>query len=94
MQRGLNLLLRVPACFLKFRATPTSAGGKENLEQSKYNFLILTADAAFQLDFFGKLRRATEAARAELLATEDARQVVALTLVSDVASRLFHAAAT
>jgi multidrug efflux system outer membrane protein len=67
----------------------TFSGGKENLEQSKYNFLTLTADAAFQLDFFGKLRRATEAARAELLATEDARQVVALTLVSDVASDYF-----
>ena len=64
-------------------------GGKENLEQSKYNFLTLTADAAFQLDFFGKLRRATEAARAQLLATEDARQVVVLTLVSDVASDYF-----
>ena len=64
-------------------------GGKENLVQSKYNFLTLTADAAFQLDFFGKLRRATEAARAELLTTEDARQVVVLTLVSDVASDYF-----
>ncbi len=67
----------------------TFSGGKENLEQSKYNFLTLTADAAFQLDFFGKLRRATEAARAELLATKDARQVVVLTLVSDVASDYF-----
>jgi outer membrane protein, multidrug efflux system len=64
-------------------------GGKENQEQSRYNFLTLTADAAFQLDFFGKLRRATQAARAEMLATEDARQVVALTLVSDVASDYF-----
>ena len=64
-------------------------GGKENQEQSRYNFLTLTADAAFQLDFFGKLRRATEAARAELLATQDARQVVVLTLVSDVASDYF-----
>src|SRR6202522_1020317 len=64
-------------------------GGKENQEQSKFNFLTLTADAAFQLDFFGKLRRATEAARAQLLATEDARQVVILTLVSDVASDYF-----
>jgi multidrug efflux system outer membrane protein len=64
-------------------------GGKENLEQSRYNFLTLSADAAFQLDFFGKLRRATEAARAELLATEDARQVVVLTLVSDVANDYF-----
>jgi outer membrane protein, multidrug efflux system len=64
-------------------------GGKENIAQSRYNFLTLTADAAFQLDFFGRLRRANEAARAQLLATEDARQVVALTLVSDVASDYF-----
>jgi len=65
------------------------SGGKENLEQSRFNFLTLTADAAFQVDLFGKLRRATEAARAELLATEDARQTVILTLVSDVASDYF-----
>src|ERR1700751_930917 len=65
------------------------SGGKENIVQSKYNFLRLTGDAAFQLDFFGKLRRATEAARAQLLATEDARQTVILTLVSDVASDYF-----
>ena len=64
-------------------------GGKEGNFQTKYNFLTLAADAAFQLDFFGRLRRATEAARAELLATEDARQIVVLTLVSDVASDYF-----
>ncbi|HKM66441.1 MAG TPA: efflux transporter outer membrane subunit [Candidatus Acidoferrum sp.] len=65
------------------------SGGKENNFQTRYNFLVLSADAAFQLDFFGKLRRATEASRAELLATEDARQTVVLTLVSDVASDYF-----
>jgi multidrug efflux system outer membrane protein len=64
-------------------------GGQEGTFQTKSNFLQLTADAAFQLDFFGKLRRATEASRAELLATEDARQTVILTLVSDVASDYF-----
>src|SRR5882724_3282789 len=48
-------------------------GGKEHNFQTKSNFLLLTADAAFQLDFFGRLRRANEAARAQLLATEDAR---------------------
>ena len=64
-------------------------GGKEYNVQSKYNFGLLTADAAFQLDFFGRLRRATEAARAELLATTDAQQTVILTLVSDVASNYF-----
>jgi multidrug efflux system outer membrane protein len=65
------------------------SGGKEGNFQTKFNFATLTADAAFQLDFFGKLRRATEASRAELLATEDARQTVILTLVSDVASDYF-----
>jgi multidrug efflux system outer membrane protein len=65
------------------------SGGKESNFQSKYNFGLLTADAAFQLDLFGELRRATQAARAQLLATEDARQTVVLTLVSDVASDYF-----
>jgi multidrug efflux system outer membrane protein len=65
------------------------SGGKEHNFQTTSNFLTLTTDAAFQLDFFGKLRRATEASRAELLATEDARQTVILTLVSDVASDYF-----
>jgi outer membrane protein, multidrug efflux system len=64
-------------------------GGKESNFQSKFNFGTLTADAAFQLDFFGELRRATEASRASLLATEDARQTVILTSVSDVASDYF-----
>jgi outer membrane protein, multidrug efflux system len=65
------------------------AGGKEGNFQTNFNFLTLTADAAFQLDLFGKLRRATEASRAQLLATEDARQTVILTLVSDTASDYF-----
>jgi multidrug efflux system outer membrane protein len=65
------------------------SGGKDPTTQAKYNILALTADAAFQLDLFGRLRRATEAARAELLATEDARNTVILTLVSDVASDYF-----
>ena len=64
-------------------------GGKEQNFQSKSKFLALTADAAFQLDFFGKLRRENEAARAQLLASEDAQRTVMLTLVSDVASDYF-----
>jgi multidrug efflux system outer membrane protein len=65
-------------------------GGKDSNTQSKANILALTADAAFQLDLFGRLRRATEASRAQLLATQDARQTVTLTLVSDVASDYFQ----
>jgi multidrug efflux system outer membrane protein len=75
--------------FPQVQAGGNFSGGKEYNFQTKSNFLTLTADAAFQLDFFCKLRRANEAARAELLATEDARQTVILTLVSDVASDYF-----
>src|SRR5216683_2033715 len=47
------------------------------------------ADAMFQLDLFGQLRRATESARAQLLSTEYAEKTEILTLVSDVASDYF-----
>lgn len=43
-------------------------------------------DLAFEIDFWGRFRRATEAARAELLASLDARRFVLSTLVTDVAS--------
>lgn len=45
---------------------------------------------AWELDFWGKYRRATEAARANLLATEWAREAVVSTLVSDVATAYFQ----
>ena len=75
--------------FPQVQGNANFSGGKESNFQTRFNFLTLAADAAFQLDLFGKLRRATEASRAELLATEDARQTVILTLVSDVASDYF-----
>src|ERR1700679_1890824 len=75
--------------FPQVQANSNFQGGKDPTSQDTYNILALTADAAFQLDLFGRLRRATEAARAQLLATEDARDTVVLTLVSDVASDYF-----
>jgi len=45
---------------------------------------------AWDLDFWGKYRRATESARANLLATEWNREAVLTTLVSDVASAYFQ----
>ena len=76
--------------FPQVQGNANFGGGKDPSTQSKYNILGLTADAAFQLDLFGRLRRATEASRAELLATQDARDTVVLTLVSDVASDYFQ----
>jgi multidrug efflux system outer membrane protein len=84
-----QLLITRSSLFPQVQGNANFSGGKDNSFQNKYNFLTLTTDAAFQLDFFGRLRRATEASRAELLATEDARQIVILTLVSDVAADYF-----
>ena len=44
----------------------------------------------FEIDIWGRLRRATEAARAELLATDWNRKTVITTLVSDVATAYFN----
>lgn len=75
--------------FPQVAANANFNGGKDAATRFKYNFLTLVGDAAFQLDLFGRVRRATEAARAELLATEDARQTVILTLISDLATDYF-----
>jgi multidrug efflux system outer membrane protein len=48
------------------------------------------ASMDWELDFWGKFRRATQAARADLLATEWARRAVIDSLVSDVASAYFQ----
>jgi multidrug efflux system outer membrane protein len=49
----------------------------------------LTASAAWNLDFWGRYRRATESARATLLANEWAQKEVMATLVASVASDYF-----
>ncbi len=44
---------------------------------------------SFEVDLWGRLRRATEAARADLLATEENRKAVITTLVGDIATAYF-----
>src|SRR5215470_15487004 len=50
---------------------------------------VLLDLASFEVDVWGRLRRATEAARANLLASEENRKAVITTLVADVASAYF-----
>lgn len=47
------------------------------------------ASVSWELDLWGRLRRATESARADLLATEEARRGVVTTLVAQVAQAYF-----
>lgn len=50
----------------------------------------LNLSAAWQLDFFGRFRRATESARGALLATEWAQRGVIISLIANVASAYFQ----
>jgi len=75
--------------FPQIQGSGDFSGGKSSSQQTS-NILTLAADASYQLDLFGGLRRATEASRAQLLGTQEARRVVVLTLVSDIASDYFQ----
>jgi len=78
--------------------TINAGAGAENLRlpqtevfpATDTSFGQVNASFAWNLDFWGKYRRATEAARANLLATEWARQAVINMLVSDVAAAYFQ----
>jgi multidrug efflux system outer membrane protein len=49
-----------------------------------------TLDLFWEIDLWGRLRRATEASRADLLASADAQRFVVTTLISDVATAYFQ----
>ena len=65
--------------------TPVSPGGSRDRTVGSVLLNLLS----FEVDVWGRLRRATEAARAQVLAAEDTRQAVRTTLVSDVATSYF-----
>ncbi|HEY3011436.1 MAG TPA: efflux transporter outer membrane subunit [Gemmatimonadales bacterium] len=57
-----------------------------NLGTFTNNQLQATANLSWELDFWGRIRRSTEAARNDLLAQRENQRAVVLTLVSDVAT--------
>ena len=63
--------------------------GASNREGPTTNQFKATLDLSFEIDLWGKLRRATEASVAEMLAQEWSRRTVILTLVSDIAEAYF-----
>lgn len=72
-----------------------SGSGAIQNEKSQFypgapTFDTLSIQASYIIDFWGQYRRATEAARANLVATEYGQDVVRTTIVTDVASAYFH----
>lgn len=55
----------------------------------KYSDYQATLNASYEVDFWGKYRRATEASRAELLGSRFNREAVRLALIADVAKSYF-----
>lgn len=72
------------------RASQESVTGVPAGVNPEYSNYRATLNAAYEIDFWGKYRRATEAARAELLAAQASREAVRLTLLSDVARGYFN----
>jgi len=58
--------------------------------ESEFSTNTVNLSMAWELDFWGKFRKATEAARANLLASEWGQRAVISSLVSDVASSYFQ----
>jgi outer membrane protein, multidrug efflux system len=58
--------------------------------QNEGNTLLLGLSLIYEIDLWGRLRRETEASRAELLSTEWAQRAVLVTLVANVASAYFE----
>jgi multidrug efflux system outer membrane protein len=56
----------------------------------RWNYLEVGGGASWNIDFWGKYRRATEAARANLAQTEWGKRAVISTLVANVASAYFQ----
>ncbi len=62
----------------------------ENAENPTFNSFAGLFNVVWELDVWGRIRRSTEAARANLFAQEYVRRGVILTLVSDVAAGYFR----
>ena len=64
----------------------TTMASPNTAPQVKFNDYQGLLSASWEIDIWGKLRRATEAARADLLSSEESRRTVVLTLVASVAN--------
>ena len=77
----------------QFEASRTSTIGATRFIPRDLNTAVSFTQAGFslawELDFWGRIRRLTESARAQYLASEEARHAVITTLISDVTSTYF-----
>ena len=82
--RGRNAAFNAPA--------PTSSQSASGVTRfgTTEGTALATLNAFWEIDLWGRIRRLSEAARAQYLATDEARRGVMITLVSDVATAYFQ----
>jgi outer membrane protein, multidrug efflux system len=89
-QLGITQADQLPAIGAGATALNQRYARQKPLPELETNASSVGASFAWDLDFWGRYRRATEAARANLLATEWARRAVISTLVSNVSAAYFQ----
>ncbi len=72
-----------------FGANRGNAPNLNNPTTETGNTFVLAAEAFYEVDLFGRIRRSTEAAQADLFASEANRQTVVTAVIADVASTYF-----
>jgi outer membrane protein, multidrug efflux system len=82
----------LPSGLLNSYSNNNNNGSSNTNKNTSTNYLAggLTASVAWNLDFWGLYRRQTEAARAQLRATEWARQTTFSTLIENVAAAYYQ----
>jgi multidrug efflux system outer membrane protein len=74
------------ALYPQASAGATTSGSRKSAEVGAVYANDVLAGATWEIDLWGRIRRQSEAARAQMLASEEARQGVVLSLVSSVAN--------
>jgi multidrug efflux system outer membrane protein len=87
---GITRADQFPTISADAAATNERTARQKVLPPIETNTNRVGADFTWELDFWGKFRRATEAARANLAATEWGRREIATELIADVADGYFR----
>jgi len=89
-QLGITRADQLPSVGAGASAINQRSPREKPLPELETNASSVGASMSWELDFWGKYRRATEAARANLLAAQWARRAVVSSLVSNVAAAYFE----
>ena len=74
----------------KDRVAQNATGGLPPGANPELSFGTLSLDMTWEIDVWGRIRRLTESARAELFSSEDTRRAVLITVIADVAAAYFQ----